>query len=71
MLAGQIQPSGTIQLRGTSRLIISNRSFEVGTHFTVTYNEQDYDLELTAIGSTTFTLRYRDEDITRPIRPTR
>lgn len=71
MLAAQIRPSGMLQLRGTPRLIISNKPFEVGTRFTVTYNGQDYELELTAIDRTTFTLRYRNEETTRPITPTK
>lgn len=70
-LAAQITPSGMIQLRGTPRLIIGNKPFEVGTRFTATYNNQDYELELVAIDRTTFTLRYRGEEITRPIKPVR
>ena len=70
-LATQITPSGVIMLRGSSRLIIANRPFEVGTRFTATYNGQDYELELVSIDRTTFTLRYRGEEITRPIKPVR
>jgi hypothetical protein len=70
-LAAQITPSGMIQMRGAPRLIIGNKPFEVGTRFTATYNNQDYDLELVAIDRTTFTLRYRSEEITRPIKPVR
>lgn len=71
MLAAQITPSGVIQLRGAYRIILHNKQFEVGTRFTATYNNQDYDLELVAIDRTTFTLRYRGEEVTRPIRPVR
>lgn len=70
-LAAQINPSGMIMLRDTPRLIIGNKPFEVGTRFTASYNNQDYDLELVAIDRTTFTLRYRGEEITRPIKPVR
>jgi hypothetical protein len=71
MLAAQIRPSGMINLRGSPRLIIANKPFEIGTRFTVTYAGQDYELELTAIDRTTFTLRYRNEETTRPITPTK
>ncbi|MBI5689645.1 MAG: hypothetical protein HZC55_06065 [Verrucomicrobia bacterium] len=71
MLASQITPSGMIMLRGTPRLIFANKPFEVGTRFTASYNNQDYELELVAIDRTTFTLRYRGEEVTRPIRPVR
>lgn len=70
-LAAQITPSGVIMLRGSPRLIFANKPFEVGTRFTASYNGQDYELELVAIDRTTFTLRYRGEDVTRPIKPVR
>lgn len=70
-LAAQINPTGMIMLRDTPRLIIGSKPFEVGTRFTASYNNQDYDLELVAIDRTTFTLRYRGEQITRPIKPVR
>jgi hypothetical protein len=70
-LAAQIIPSGTLQVRGAPRLVIGNKPFEVGTRFTATYNNNDYELELVAIERTTFTLRYRGEEITRPIKPVR
>jgi hypothetical protein len=70
-LASQITPSGMITRGATPRLIFANRQFEVGTRFTASYNGQDYELELVAIDRTTFTLRYRGEDVTRPIKPVR
>ena len=66
-LAAQILPSGTIERGGTRRLMISGKAFEVGTKFVAMYNNQEYELELVAIDRTTFTLRYRGEEITRPI----
>lgn len=68
LLSGQINPSGVIMLRGTPRLMIGGKSFEIGTRFTASYNSRDYELELTAIDRTTFTLRYRGEEFTRPIK---
>lgn len=70
-LAAQINPSGMMMLRDTPRLVIGNKPFEVGTRFTASYNNQDYELELVAIDRTTFTLRYRGEELTRPIKPVR
>ena len=70
-IASQITPSGTMIFRGRPRLLISGRPFEVGTRFTASYNNEDYELELVAIDRTTFTLRYRGEDVTRPIKPAR
>jgi hypothetical protein len=70
-LAAQIVPSGMIQLRGAPLLLIGGKRFEIGTRFTVMYGNQEYELELVNIERTTFTLRYRNEDITRPIKPVR
>jgi hypothetical protein len=70
-LAAQLTPTGTIQIGDSPRLVMGSKRFEVGTRFTVTYNGQDYELELVAIDRTTFTLRYRGEEITRPIKTVR
>ena len=71
LIAAQITPSGTMIFRGKPRLLIAGKPFEVGTRFTASYNNEDYELELVAIDRTTFTLRYRGEDVTRPIKPAR
>lgn len=68
-LAMRLNPSGMMALGGKPLLIIDRNRFEVGTKFIVTYNDQDYELALVAIDRTTFTLRYRGEEITRPIKP--
>ena len=43
----------------------------VGQSFLVTFNGQDHELELIAVERTTFTVRLRGEEITRPIKPTK
>jgi len=70
-VAAQLNPSGMIQFGDSPRLVMGSKRFEVGTRFTVTYNNQDYELELVAIDRTTFTLRYQREQITRPIKSVR
>ncbi len=67
-LAARIPSTGSITLGGKRLLIVGKNRLEVGTKFTVAYNGQDYELELVAIESTTFTLRYRGEETTRPIK---
>jgi hypothetical protein len=69
-LAAMIPVSGTIFLGSEPLLISGRRNMKVGSHITVanTATGQDYDLELIAIDRTTFTLRYRNEEITRPIK---
>ncbi|MES2693625.1 MAG: hypothetical protein V4773_09140 [Verrucomicrobiota bacterium] len=68
-LAMRLTPSGTFVRGGKPILVIDRNRFEVGTKFIVSYNEHDYELELVSIDRTTFTLRYRGEEITRPITP--
>jgi hypothetical protein len=71
VLAAQLSPTGTMQIGGSPRLVMGAKRFEVGTRFTVTYNNEDYELELVTIDRTTFTLRYRGVEITRPIKSVR
>jgi hypothetical protein len=66
-IVGKIRPSGTIFLGGQPILMIGKRFVKTGAHFTVTYKGSDYDLELTEIDGSNFTLRYKSEVITRPI----
>jgi hypothetical protein len=70
-LAQRLVPSGTFVFGGAPQLVIGRNRFPVGTRFTVTYNNEDYELELVSIDRTTFTLRYRGEETTRPIKPVR
>lgn len=68
-LAQRLNPSGTIVVNGKPLLLIDRNRFEVGTKFVVTYEAREYELQLISIDRTTFTLRYRGEEITRPIKP--
>jgi hypothetical protein len=70
-LAARLMPSGTLVMGGTPQLVIGKNRFPEGTRFTVSFNSQDYELELVSIDRTTFTLRFRGEEFTRPIKPVR
>ena len=69
-IASKILPTGMIKVGGEPLLIFGRRNVKIGGSFTVTNpaNGQDYTLELIAIEPPTFTLRYRNEEITRPIK---
>lgn len=70
-IAAKILPTGTIiPTNGDPLLTFGRKNVKLGSHFTVTNsaNGQDYELELVAVDRTTFTLRYRNEEITRPIK---
>jgi hypothetical protein len=68
-IAARVMPSGTLILGGEPRLIFGKKRLRVGDQLTVSYDGQDYNLELTAIDRTTFTLRLNKDEITRPIKP--
>ncbi len=67
-VADKIPTTGTIIIGGKPLLISGRNRIEVGSHFTVIYNGQEYELELVAIDRTTFTVRYKSEEFTRPIK---
>lgn len=68
-IAERISPSGTLQLGGEPYLIFGQKRLRVGDLLTVTFEGQDYTLELVAIDRVTFTLRHEREQITRRIQP--
>lgn len=68
-LAGYIVPSGIARLGGEAILLFGQKKLKVGDRLTITFEGNDYDLDISAIGSTTFTLRYHREEITRSIKP--
>jgi len=68
-IAERISPSGTLHLGGEQYLIFGQKRLRVGDLLTVTFEGQDYPLELVAIDRVTFTLRHEREQITRRIQP--
>jgi hypothetical protein len=66
-ITAKVHPGGTVTLGGKPLLMFGNKFVRIGSHFTVTYKGMDYDLELTQIDGTNFTLRYKNDQITRPI----
>jgi hypothetical protein len=69
-LAAKIPSQGSIIFGGKRLLLVGKNRLEIGTTITVTdkATNQYYELQLVAIDATTFTLRYRGEDVTRPIK---
>ena len=66
-IAAKIVPSGTIFVGGQPMLMFGKKFVKVGSHFVVTYAGSDYDLVLTSIDRTTFTLSLNKVKTTRPI----
>ncbi|PTX91735.1 hypothetical protein [Opitutus sp. ER46] len=67
-VAAKIPTTGTIIMGGRPLLISGTNRIEVGSLFTVVYSGQEYELELVAVDRTTFTVRYKGEEFTRPIK---
>jgi hypothetical protein len=67
-LAARLEPSGTAILGGEAILLFGQKRLKVGDRLTITFEGFDYNLDITDIGRTTFTLRLNREEITRPIK---
>ncbi len=67
-LATLIPATGVITIGGSSLLLAGSKRLKIGDAFTVTLDGQAYDLTITAIGSTSFTVRRGDTIHTRPVR---
>lgn len=70
-LANLLPPvTGTVVKDGKPRLVFGRRPVEIGSRITITNpaNGQDYEVDLIAVEPPTYTLRYHNEEITRPIK---
>jgi hypothetical protein len=71
-IAPRIQPTGSFIIGGKPLLTFPGaKRVSIGDVITVQFNEREYDITITSIDRTNFTLRYRGEEITRPIKPTK
>ncbi len=68
-LAGKVHPGGSFSLGSEALLNFGKKNLRAGDHLTVSYEGQDYNLELVTFDRTSFTLRLNKEEITRPIKP--
>jgi len=68
-IATRIQPSGIFVLGDTRFLAFGQKRVSPGDILTVTYDGQDYQIEVAAIDQSTFTLRLNKEEYTRPLKP--
>lgn len=69
VIAANIQPTGTISLRGEPILLFGSKQVRVGEELIVTYEGGTHVLMVTAIQSTNFTVRLNNDELTRPIKP--
>lgn len=68
-LASQLIPTGSVQLGETAYLLFGQKKFKVGDVLPIGFQGATYELVITAIERTSFSLRLNNEEITRPIKP--
>ena len=67
-LAEFVAPSGMMQLGDRIILLVGTKKLKVGDRIPVTSDGISYELEVSAIDRTHYTLRLKNEEITRPIK---
>ncbi len=67
-MADSITPSGMMQLGDRAILLVGKKKLKVGDRLSVNTDGTAYELEVSAIDRTSFTLRLKNEEITRPIK---
>lgn len=68
MIAGSLNPSGTIFLRDEPILLFGARQMRIGDRLNATVGGVQYAIVITGIERTSFTVRLNNEQISRPIK---
>jgi len=68
-LASQMSPTGSAILGGESFLLFGQKKMKVGDKITITFEGGVYEVEVTSIERTNFTIRLNRDEYTRPIKP--
>jgi len=73
LIAARVNSTSSVTVGGVTSLFVklpngSQKRLKVGDKLTINFEGSDYELEIAAIDSTTFTLRLYNEKITRPIK---
>jgi hypothetical protein len=68
-VAAHIVPSGVVQVGDSPMLLLGEKRLKVGDYLTITFEGNEYMVELAAISHSSFTLRLNKETITQPINP--
>lgn len=67
-IAPKVTPTGSVVIGGESLLLFGQKRLKVGDHLPIVFEGKPYDLEISGIQSTSFTLRLNGVEITRPIK---
>ncbi len=67
VLAEKLEPKGTFVVGGEAIILLGQKKLKVGEVYPITFEGAVYELEITAIETTRFSVRYKNEELTRPI----
>jgi hypothetical protein len=67
-MAEGVTPTGTMQLGDTAYLLFGQKKFKEGDSMPISFQGATYEVQISAIERTNFTLRYNNEEIIRPIK---
>jgi hypothetical protein len=62
-----LEPKGTFVVGGEAIILLGQKKLKVGETYPINFEGAVYELEITAIETTRFSVRYKNEEITRPI----
>lgn len=68
LLAEQLNPTGTFFLNGEPLLLFGQKKVKVGELIPITLDGITFEVEVTAIERINFSLKYKQEELTRPIK---
>jgi hypothetical protein len=68
-IANSITPSGTMRVGDKQILLFGQKKLKVGDSLPIVFQGTTYELQISGIERTSFTLRLNKEEITRPIKP--
>jgi hypothetical protein len=66
-VAPRITPTGAVVVGGESILLFGQKRLKVGDTYSISFEGRDYDVVITAIERTSFTLRLNQQQVTRPL----
>jgi hypothetical protein len=66
-LSERLEPKGTFVVGGEAIILLGQKKLKVGETYPINFEGAVYELEITAIETTRFSVRYKNEEITRPI----
>jgi hypothetical protein len=67
VLADKLEPKGTFVVGGEAIILLGQKKLKVGETYSITFEGAVYELEITGIETTRFSVRYKNEELTRPI----